>query len=474
MKKLYILCAAALGLAFTACDEVEDMTGLPQTNPQEAPFGTDAVAVTPGNSAVINLQALNASGEAVELAAATLTGAPEGYTVVLEPEMAKTDDFAGAVALEAKNAAGTVSIATDALQDVYYSSFTKDPREATVYIRYAAYAVTGNTSVRLGGPDYFYGPYPYSVKPFDAAKEIADGYTLEIAKSDDFSDAMTFAFANTGVSPYDDPAFKVTAMYSDADYQAGLKWRIVSSTGVIYGPAGGTDASGDLLEGVAAGNVVAASPMLMDINMLTDTYDYKQAYTCLYTPGTANGWSAAASQTLTTDDYVNYKGLVSIIGDGFKFNPDTDWLGKDFGLGGTLEKNVADNGIVTYTGKANGGGNIKPDVDGLYYVEINFATKDMTLTYMSTIGIIGGFNGWGESLALTPSADFRTWVSAPVEFPAGCEWKFRANNDWAHNWGTDASALVFNGGNIVTAEAGTYIVTFNCSSVPYTAVLAKQ
>ena len=84
MKKLYILCAAALGLAFTACDEVEDMTGLPQTNPQEAPFGTDAVAVTPGNSAVINLQALNASGEAVELAAATLTGAPEGYTVVLE------------------------------------------------------------------------------------------------------------------------------------------------------------------------------------------------------------------------------------------------------------------------------------------------------------------------------------------------------------------------------------------------------
>lgn len=50
MKKLYILCAAALGLAFTACDEVEDMTGLPQTHPQEAPFGTDAVAVTPATA----------------------------------------------------------------------------------------------------------------------------------------------------------------------------------------------------------------------------------------------------------------------------------------------------------------------------------------------------------------------------------------------------------------------------------------
>ena len=477
MKKLHIFCATALVLALGACDQVEENFGQPQTNPQEAPFGTDAVTVTPDNGATIQLAALNADGTPATLATSALAGAPEGYTLSFKAQLATGEDFAGAMDLPVStDADGNVTADADKLQSLY-SSITKDPREATVYIRYAAYATTDKTTlVRMGGDDFYYGPYAYTIKPFDASKEIADGYTLELSADDDFSAPAAFPFNHSAASPYDDPEFSVVATFSDAEYQAGLKWRIVSSTGVVYGPAGAADATGDLLEGAPAGTVVSGAPVLMTINMETDTYDYKQAYAQIYTPGTSCGWVGSASQTLTTTDYETYTGLVVIeSGDGFKFNPDPDWNGHDVGVSGELEKTVAEDGTISYTGVATGSDNIKTDIaKGLFYVEFNFSTKAFTLTYISTLGIIGGFNGWAESLALEPSADLLVWTSPVAAFPEGCEWKIRANDAWGHNWGGTADDLVFNGGNIVTSEAGNYIVTVDFSAHPYTATVTKQ
>lgn len=477
MKKLHIFCAMALGLALAACDQVEENFGQPQTNPQEAPFGTDAIAVTPDNGSTFVLAALNAEGTDATLATTTLTGAPEGYSLTFKAQLSTAENFAGAVELPVKTTAdGAVTASADELQTIY-SSLTKDPREGTVYIRYAAYAVANKTSlVRMGGDDFYYGPYAYKVKPFDAAKEIADGYTLELAAADDFSDAMEFPFSHSDASPYDDPAFSVVATFTDAQFQAGLKWRIVSSTGVVYGPAGASDATGDLMEGAPAGTVVSGAPLLMSIDMEFDTYDYKQAYAQIYTPGTSNGWSGSASQTLTTTDYETYTGLVVIeTGDGFKFNPDPDWKGHDVGVKVAPEKSVAADGTITYTGVANGSDNVKTDIaKGLFYVEFNYSTKAFKLTYLSTLGIIGGFNGWAESVALQPSADMLVWTSPATDFPADCEWKIRANDGWDYNWGGAADNLEFNAGNLKTAEAGTYVVTVNFASHPYTATATKQ
>ncbi|MDE6497266.1 MAG: SusF/SusE family outer membrane protein [Muribaculaceae bacterium] len=477
MKKLHIFCAMALGLALASCDQVEENFGQPQSNPQEAPFGTDAVTVTPANSAPFVLADLDAANATATLATSALAGAPDGYTLSFKAQMTTTEDFAGAVELPVTTTAdGTVTIAPDELQTIY-SSLTKDPREATVYIRYAAFAVANKTTlVRMGGDDFYYGPYAYKVKPFDASKEIADGYTLELAAGDDFSAAQAFPFNHSAASPYDDPAFSVVATFTDADFQAGLKWRVVSSTGVVYGPAGAADAAGDLMEGAPAGTVVSGSPLLMTIDMEFDTYEYKQAYECMYTPGTSCGWVGSASQTLTTTDYETYTGLVVIeSGDGFKFNPDPDWNGHDVGVTTAPEKSVAADGTITFTGVAKGSNNIKTDIaKGLFYVEFNYSTKEFKLTYLSTLGIIGGFNGWGESLALQPSADMLVWTSPATEFPAGCEWKIRANDGWDYNWGGTTADLQFNAGNIVTDEAGTYVVTLNFSSHPYTATVTKQ
>lgn len=481
MNKIHILCALAMGFAFAACDEVEENLGKPQTHPQEAPVAVDAITVTPSD-ATFDLKALNDAGEAVQVAGITATTLPEGYSVRTTLEIARSEDFANAQVLECEMAeapegAVLATVAPDALQQAYYENFTHDPRTATLHTRYAVYLAKGNTIVRMGGDDYFYAAAStLTLTPFPASKVIDDSYTLEIASGDDFSSAMAFPFSHSDASVYDDPKFTVTATFTGEDFDAGLKWRIVGASGTVYGPAGDADESGDLLEGVPAGIVMTQSPLLMSIDMSSDTYDYKQAFACMYTPGTSNGWDGAASQQLTTADYVNYTGLVVVInGDGFKVNPDTGWGGRDMGLSSALTQTTLDNGTVVFEGVCNGSDNIKTTIDGLYYVEFNYNTRAIKLTHISTLGIIGDFNGWGASIALTPSADYLTWTSPATDFPAACGWKFRANDDWTINWGGNADALEFNaGGNITTAEAGTYIVTLDVASVPYKAVLAAQ
>jgi len=476
MNKLHIFCALALGFSFAACDEVEESNAVPQTYPQESPFHADKISVAPAAS-LIDLASLNAAAEAAQVATVSVADAPEGYTVELAMQIDKTADFAAPVDVASTpGEAGAVLVAADVLQKAYYDNFTHDPREAVVNARFAAYAVKGSTRVRMGGADYYYGPYTLNVKPFPATKVIEDSYTLELAIGGDFTAAKAYPFSHSDASPYDDPTFSVTADFSADDFAAGLNWRIVSASGVVFGPAGAADPAGDLLEGVPAGIVSTASPLLMTIDMLTDVYDYKQAYEYIYTPGTSNGWSGPASQRLTTTDYENYTGLVVVInGDGFKFNPDDDWKGHDVGVAADPVMETLDDGTIVFTGTANGSSNIKTTIDGLYYVEFNYSTKAFKLTYISTLGIIGDFNGWGESVALTPSADYLTWTSPATDFPAGCGWKFRANNGWGLNWGGSVDALVFNAGdNIVTTDAGKYVVTLDISAVPYTATLAAQ
>ncbi|MDE6269726.1 MAG: hypothetical protein K2M12_02585, partial [Muribaculaceae bacterium] len=151
-------------------------------------------------------------------------------------------------------------------------------------------------------------------------------------------------------------------------------------------------------------------------------------------------------------------------------NPDTDWNGKDVGLSQSLVE--VSPGI--YAGTLDGGNNIEPAVKGLYFVEYTPSTKDIQLSYISTLGAIGDFNSWSESLVLTPSDDMLTWTSAPVDINEGQTFKLRANNDWVLDWGGSLDNVVFKGSNISVTETAKYIITFNIASSPNTIVLTKQ
>lgn len=114
---------------------------------------------------------------------------------------------------------------------------------------------------------------------------------------------------------------------------------------------------------------------------------------------------------------------------------------------------------------------------GYYSFEIDILAKTYSLTSYadsmtnySTIGLIGGFNGWGGDLALSQSSfDSHQWSLKGVAFPAG-EVKFRAEGSWSVSWGP-TSALqsvstlsgvgVKQNGQNINLEAGTYDVYFN-------------
>ena len=87
--------------------------------------------------------------------------------------------------------------------------------------------------------------------------------------------------------------------------------------------------------------------------------------------------------------------------------------------------------------------------------------------------MIGDFNSWGSSVAMTPSSDFLTWTGE-LTLDAGQGWKFRANDGWDINLGGSLSNLVWNGDNISALGAGTYEVTLDLTTLPYTATAVKK
>ena len=152
-------------------------------------------------------------------------------------------------------------------------------------------------------------------------------------------------------------------------------------------------------------------------------------------------------------------GYLSLDGE-FKFTSAPDWNHTNYGDGGE--------GTLSTEG-----GNLSAS-KGFYYVEANVTTLTWKATEITTYGIIGGFNDWSASLPMTFDAATSTYT-VEAELPAGTEFKFRANDDWAINLGGALGNLVPGGDNIKVAEAGTYIIILDLSNAAnFKATMTKK
>ena len=90
-------------------------------------------------------------------------------------------------------------------------------------------------------------------------------------------------------------------------------------------------------------------------------------------------------------------------------------------------------------------------------------------TGSATWSIIGPAGvDWGTDIPLTYNCDTKTF-DVTRALNAG-DFKFRANNDWTLNYGSNSNtggALVASGNNITVATAGTYTIKLNLSSMTY-------
>ena len=448
MKKISIMLLAALAFGFTACED--ESTAVPQSNPQEPIMSAEGIVVAPVDSVpAFDLKALaDAEADAAVLNVVEAQNLPAVGDLTFVMQLSKTEDFAAVQEVATAVVNNQVCVDPADWQAAHLKVLGKNPKTQDAYVRFAAYIVNGSSSVRIGNPNLYYGAHKVSVTPFPAAVTIEDSYSLVI------NGGETIAMNHTG-DVYDNPVFTAKVDVTEAQ-----EWAIKGAE-LTYAPvADETSAEfGTLVAGEGWG-VMPVGTWLLTVNMETLTYSFSSAVENLWTPGDANGWNHGGSQMLFTNNYTEYMGFANLSPSGFKFTSAADWNHTNYGDAGEEGKLSTDGGA----------GNLTVAEKGLYWCKVDIAALTWSATKIETIGVIGGFNGWSESLPLT-SEDGLFWTGT-ITLNEGDEYKFRCNNDWAINLGgADEYNLVPDGANLKAPATGTFTITLDLSVVPYACYL---
>jgi len=486
MKYTALFGLAALTLGFCACDEIEESTGLPQTNPQLPIVTVDNVPVTP-DAAVeqsVNLTTANNNGGTIDVAViGTPTDFPEGFAAeVLWFEIGNDAAFTKKASVQATtDADGNVVAQADDWQAAHVKVFGKNPKASTTYVRIPAWAVDGKQQIRLGDENEYYSTFSTEVTPLDLfdGHVIEDAYYLLYSNSKDSWDfSKAIKFNHSEYDPYDDPTFTVNVPAQTAAWY----WIVVPEStyatgGFVNGPESSysveyaSKLSGNLMTNDSddygtPGKVTTLNvPMSVTVEMAKLTYDV--ASLVLYTPGVANGWEdLTATQVLMTSDGKTYTGFAHLK-DGFKFATPTTWYG--FGGDGKLSTD-------------GGASDIKVKNDGLYWCTANVEALTYSLGYVERLCLVGDASpaGWNvaaddaTAVKFTPSADYLVWTVVVTLKDGGV--KIHANSNWDIQLGDINGELVNNGGsgNIPGPGAGKYLVTLDLSARPYSLTFTPQ
>lgn len=245
------------------------------------------------------------------------------------------------------------------------------------------------------------------------------------------------------------------------NFEAGKLGSTEETDGFIFG---GKLAKGDAAHVIWLDVDTDYTQYIITVNTNDMTYDVEGlAYAdMIWQAGNANGWGSPAAGLKNKgwkgadglfpnarNNDGEYFGFMYLNGD-FKFRShESSWDAPDWGL---------DEAADDYNGSlAVGAGNINAPA-GFYMVEANLANMTYSLTPITTIGVIGGFNGWASdyaSLEYNPATG--AWEGY-CDIPAGTEFKFRANEDWAINWGGDINNLSYDGGNLMLDVDAYYFI----------------
>lgn len=159
----------------------------------------------------------------------------------------------------------------------------------------------------------------------------------------------------------------------------------------------------------------------------------------IYEIGNESGWSTPHALRSPAQDGV-YVGFYWLDGE-FKFKPnegnwDGDW------------ENDGDGKIAD-----NGGANM-PGVDpGFYKITVDLNEMTYSVEPITNISIIGGFNDWAGDVEMEYNIEGGYWQCTTDEVTG--EYKFRANHDWAINWGGTEDNLTQDGANL-NSDGGTH------------------
>lgn len=306
---------------------------------------------------------------------------------------------------------------------------------------------------------------------------IADDYYLIGGPGEwNAESAMSMPLHHSDKSVFDDPVFTYTfeggkeMWFAFGDKEA-IDAVASGTWNQLYGTTGASeDLTGSFdrrynLDGDHSFHVDGSAKMYrFTINMAELTYEIKELNfnEYIYEAGVNNDWGAVEQPLYCA----NQDGIYT----GFFYAQDADWSGgkgafkftgafNNWDNGNYGTGTMSDDGLTGTLIDDGGSGNILVE-PGFYRADVNLAAMTYTLTPIAGIGIIGPAQagGWDSDTDLTYNPATRAW-EATIELAAD-EFKFRANDDWAINWGGTADNLTQDGPNLKVSEAGTYFIQF--------------
>ena len=453
MKKILFIAAAAL-LGLTACTEdYKDWT--PQAEP------TQPATVTFGNGSVttvstIDLNALAEDQTTVQVAS-------------IVPPSASAEGYAPSFTLNigeqtyAIDADGHMSAAE--LQEIIASTYGRRPTARDITATISMWISNGSTTIKTATSD------PFTIKAIPQAPVIEEAYYY-VGAANGWSDSdQTYKLENGGGDVYDDPVFTVTipAPKGEDGNRVDNWFKIAPASaytraegfwgGDMIGAAtnGQSDAEGRFVVGkndeVAFAFCIGtpddeALYYRIEFNMLDQTYKVTPVgfNEFIYEIGNESGWSEPHPLHGNGQGY--YDAVIYLDGE-FKFKPNKDNWNDDY------EKASGD--ATSGTLKQDGGPNVDAVEPGFYFVQVDLKELTYKLTPVKAISIIGSVRGsWDTDVEMTYNENLKCW-EARTNLNAG-EFKFRANHDWAINWGGTESDLTQGGANLNLEAAGDYII----------------
>jgi starch-binding outer membrane protein SusE/F len=230
-------------------------------------------------------------------------------------------------------------------------------------------------------------------------------------------------------------------------------------------PGSGNDFEARVIASIATGQPTATSNV---VSFSVAPYFALLNYPKVYVPGGYQGWDPAkdnvealASIEFDNENYEGYINLTEAKNE-FKITPEPTWAA-DWG----------DEAKAGNTGKLKEKGeNIIADGAGYYFIKMSVPKLTYSVT-KTAWGIIGDATptGWDKDTDMTYNTANKTW-SIKIDLIGGKNIKFRANDDWAINYGDGAKDgstnpdgfADFDAKDIKIAESGNYTVTLNLSN----------
>ncbi len=415
-----------MALLMAGCTEDYKDWAQPFQNGPEEPVSV-SISVSPG--AAVDFATI--TDETVKLFSASVSN-PEGAEATYTASITN-EDGSKEIAIKTDE---NFFCSTAELESAVNALWGRRPVARTIPVKVLAYVKVNGVAIASTGTT--------TLTATPNAPVIEEAYYITGTVNGWDNNNTDYELSNGGADPYENSIF--TVMIPGDKVTGDIEFKVTPKSGL-----GGdwskcltaSDTEGIFATNNAGGNlkvayVKGAKFYRIQFDLMNQTWsgaglsfgDY------FYEIGNESGWGTSHALAGPANDG-KYKGYYYLNGE-FKFKPNADNWDDDL----EYVSGTTTSGTLTDAG----GPNCPDPGEGFYEIFLDAGALNYTLTKIESVSMIGGFNEWASDLEMTYNAEEGCWEVTTDQVSG--EYKFRANHDWAINWGGDVNGLTQDGANL--------------------------